>query len=171
MLFFCEEQENSSHFLVLSTKACLASFQHHLPTAEWLQTPQGMGLLPCHGHSWLWAAGSLEQVLPGWPPWPAADEEVWKAGDLEGVLYQHTQVMETGNTCGEWPGQAGAAVALLLPLSEAGPQGCRGCRTWELQLGGPTEEEEERMWEVFYCVPVQCCPLCIQIRAAHSYIK
>lgn len=124
-------------------------------------------------------------------PWPLLALSCWVSGagparvatlascrggsvegrDLEGVLYQHTQVMETGNTCGEWPGQAGAAVALLIPLSEAEPQGCRGCRTWELQLGGPTEEEEERMWEVFYCVPVQCCPLCIQIRAAHSYIK
>lgn len=34
-------------------------------------------------------------------------------------------------------------------------QGYRGCRPWELQLGGPAEEEEgeERMREVFYCVP------------------
>lgn len=88
-------------------------------------------------------------------PLPAVDEEVWKAGDLEGVLYHHTQVMKAGNRCGEWPGQAGAGVPQLIPMSEVEHQGCRGCRPWELQLGGPTEEEEdeETIREVFYCVP------------------
>lgn len=148
---------------------------HHssttFPQQDDFRQPRGQGCSLATATPGSEAVGSWSRSCQGGlaEPWPAADEEVWKAGDLEGVLHLHSQVMETGDTCGEWPGQAGAGVALLIPLSEVEPRGCRGCRPWELQLGGPTEEE--RMREVFYCVPVQCCLLCIQIRAAHSHIK
>lgn len=61
-------------------------------------------------------------------PFPAAEEELCKAEGLWGVLYQHTQVMKTGHTRREWPGQAGPGVSLLIPVSEVEHQGYRGCR-------------------------------------------
>lgn len=149
-MLFCEEQENSSHFLVLSTKACLASLQHHLPTAGLLQIPQGTGLLP------LPMATPGSEAAPARVAWLSLPSCRWGNVEGRGLVrsFKPPDTGDEGNTCGEWPGQAGAGVPLLTPVLEVEHQGYRGCRPRELH-GGPDEEEEgeERRIEVFYCVP------------------